>query len=124
MKTYLVRTIETAHVVGIFCAQNSVELFRLVDEQVDPEECEYLEMRVGEGMFFDAQFIEMPVDDEDEAAYELDVDSVNPLDEECGPQMTGPLYTRLNGEDGAVGWHLFTEEDVQEACEAKESELA
>lgn len=118
VKTYLVRTIETAHVVGIFCAQDSVELFRLVDGQVDPEDCEYIELKTGDGMFFDAQFIEMPVGEDEEATdYDVEVDSVNPIDETCGPQMTDSLFDRMNGEDGAAGWQLFTEDDVQKACE-------
>lgn len=122
-RTYLVRAIESQRIVGIFCARGSAELFRLVDEQVDPEECEYFEMRAGEGMFFDAQFVELPLacDDEDanaaepdaaEPLYELDVDAV---DEEalCGPQMTSYLLERLNDDGALLGWQLFTEHDVQ-----------
>ncbi len=118
MKTYLVRTVETAHVVGIFCAQTSVELFRLVDEQVDPEDCEYLELKSGEGMFFEGQFLDVPLDEEDEdGEFDVDVDSINPLDEAYGVQMTSNLYERMNGEEGVTDWHLFTDDDIQKACE-------
>jgi hypothetical protein len=121
-RTYLVRAIETQRIVGIFCARDSRELFRLVDEQVDPEECEYFELDAREGMFFDAQFIEVPLaeDDEDptdaqaEPLYELDVESVQ-ADERFGAQMTSELAERMNSEAGVAEWRLFEDADIQGA---------
>lgn len=120
--TYLVRVIETQRIVGIFCARDSRELFRLVDEQVDPEECEYFALREREGMFFDAQFVEVPLtqDDEDPAAepdeplYELDVESMQ-ADEWRGAQMTSELTERMNSEAGVTEWRLFDDADIQGA---------
>jgi hypothetical protein len=50
--TFLVRNAATRQIVGLFCARRSNELFSLLDEQVDPFECEYLELVSGEGLFF------------------------------------------------------------------------
>jgi hypothetical protein len=50
-KTFLVRNANTCHMVGLFCARHSNELFCLIDEQSDPFDCEYLELNAGEGLF-------------------------------------------------------------------------
>jgi hypothetical protein len=49
--TFLVRNAASRQIVGLFCARRSNELFSLLDERVDPFECEYLELVSGEGLF-------------------------------------------------------------------------
>lgn len=123
---YLVRFVETQRVVGVFCARDSRELFRLLDEQVDPEECEYLALAAGDGAFFDAQFVERAVlveDDEEivnvvfepaEPLYEVDLESVPP-EQAHEVQMTSRLAERVNGRAALTEWQLFDDNDVQQA---------
>lgn len=51
--TFLVREARTRRLIGMFCARRSNDLFVLLDEQTDPFECEYLELRAGEGLFIE-----------------------------------------------------------------------
>lgn len=117
-KTYLVREIETYRIVGIFCAVDSRQLFELIDEQQNPEGCEYLELQAGHGVFFDAvlaeQFDEGDVESGGSSGLSgaeptLDIETVH--DEDYPPELTDALRDEVNRTRD--GWLLFTDEDIQ-----------
>ncbi|KZD20349.1 hypothetical protein A4A58_19100 [Tardiphaga robiniae] len=68
MPTYLVRIIETRDLVGVFSADNIVQLIDIVDECTEPDECEYTRMGPG-GIMWASPAIPIPIaipeDDDD-----------------------------------------------------------
>lgn len=69
MPTYLVRTIDDHDLVGIFVAPNILALALLVDECVDPGDCEYQRMKPG-GIMWTSPAVVVPlVFDEDDEDY-------------------------------------------------------
>jgi hypothetical protein len=68
MPTYLVRIIETHDLVGIFSADNIVQLADIVDECTEPDDCEYARLSVAGGIMWTSPAIPIPIpptDDED-----------------------------------------------------------
>jgi hypothetical protein len=64
-RAYLVRTIEDHDLVGIFVAENRLQLEMIVDECVDADACEYAPMSSG-AMFWTSPAIEIPPPQGDE----------------------------------------------------------
>ncbi|WP_441242505.1 hypothetical protein [Tardiphaga sp. 768_D3_N2_1] len=60
MPTYLVRIIETHDLVGVFSADNIVQLIDIVDECTEPDECEYTRMGPG-GIMWGSPAIPIPI---------------------------------------------------------------
>ena len=60
MATYLVRTIDDHDLVGIFAASNFEELIVLVDECLDPANCEYQWMKSG-GIMWEGPAVPIPI---------------------------------------------------------------
>lgn len=67
MPAYLVRTIEEHDLVGVFYAPNTYSLAFMIDEVLDPDDCEYLLIGPG-GVVWSSPAVEIPVppDDEDD----------------------------------------------------------
>jgi len=68
MPAYLVRTIDKHDLVGVFYAPNVYSLAFMIDEVLDPDDCEYLLIGPG-GVVWSSPAVEIPVppndDDED-----------------------------------------------------------
>lgn len=71
MPAYLVRTIDEHDLVGVFYASNVVDLAFMIDEVLDPSDCEYLLIGSG-GTVWSDRAVEIPppprYDDEDPSA--------------------------------------------------------
>lgn len=66
MPAYLVRTIDKHDLVGVFYAPNFYSLAFMIDEVLDPDDCEYLLIGAG-GIVWSSPAVEIPVpDDQDD----------------------------------------------------------
>ncbi|WNV08900.1 hypothetical protein [Tardiphaga sp. 709] len=68
MPTYLVRIIETRDLVGVFSADNILQLIIIVNECTEPDDCEYARLSVPGGIMWTSPAIPIPIprtDDED-----------------------------------------------------------
>jgi hypothetical protein len=106
MATYIVRTIETLRLVGIFVAKNPTDLYRLVDLEQNPGSCEYLNLQDGEGLFVDARFTGSMHDNGPGERAVLSV-GIEPVDDPDRPCFTRRLETRLCR---GRSWTAFTAE--------------
>lgn len=107
MATYIVRTIDTLRLVGIFVAKTPNALYCLVDNELEPSTCEYLKLQEGEGLHIDAQFTGDMRDDgtgEGEEVLYVDIETVDDPEE---PRFTDRLAERL---DKGRSWTPFTTE--------------
>lgn len=119
MSTYLVRTIDTLRLVGIFVAKNSKALFHLIDDELDPCSCEYLALKDEEGIHLDALFTANMVDDgtgESDVVH-VGIESVSDPEE---PRLTDSLARRL---DKGRSWTAFTTKNFLEAFNIPEASL-
>lgn len=112
MSAFLVRTSDTLRFIGIFVAEDSGALYALVDEQVDPCNCEYLLLRHGEGVFLDGQFAD------DNYALDDDERSLTDAPDACPIQASEHLEERLRRLLPA-DWTPFEDEDFSGAYGVK-----
>jgi len=114
MTTYLVRTIESKRLIGVFAAGTSAQLFQVVDEMLDPFQCEFLHLVAGEGVFVDAQFTETFAEPKSHTI-EVEVVDIELLDTNANDrrevQATAPLASRLLSEED-FGWKEFSKTDA------------
>jgi hypothetical protein len=114
MTTYLVRTIESKRMIGIFSAGDSAQLFFAVDEALDPFRCEYLRLTAGEGVFMDGQFKEHFAEPTPDTV-EVEVDDIElkdaPSEDRRELQASLKLANRLLAEED-FGWREFTRADA------------
>jgi hypothetical protein len=111
MNTYLVRTLESQRLVGMFLAHDAAGLFYVLDELFDPFSCEFLQMLPGDGMFFDAQFSVVTEKTPSGEEYEYVALHDVPEDERDGVCATDALEGRLDAAQD-FGWSEFTDEDA------------
>ena len=57
MKTYLVRTIEDHVLIGVFCEKSKKALIETISPLIEAQDCEYIVLNEGEGLFVEAQFV-------------------------------------------------------------------
>jgi len=69
MPAYLVRTIDEHDLVGVFYAPDTYSLAFMIDEVLDPDDCEYLLIGPG-GIVWSSRAVEIPVppDDNDDGS--------------------------------------------------------
>lgn len=117
MTTYLVRTIDSKRLIGVFAAEDSAQLFYVVDEALDPFRCEYLRLVAGEGVFMDGQFTEHFAETKPDTI-EVEVDDIElkdvPCDDRRELQASLKLANRLLVEED-FGWREFTRVDANNA---------
>jgi len=117
MTTYLVRTTESKRMIGVFAAEDSAQLFYVVDEALDPFRCEYLRLTAGEGVFMDGQFTEHFAEPKPDTL-EVEVDDVElkdaPTEDRRELQASLKLANRLLVEED-FGWREFTRADANSA---------
>lgn len=115
MPAYIVRTIETLRLVGVFVARNPSELFAVVDEVLCAGQCEYFKLNNDEGVFLDGQFTaeaecaESPL--EEGAKLYVHLRAV-PEAEATPPEFSERLAQRL---DRGRSWTAFTDTNFAEA---------
>lgn len=112
MNTYFVRVIENQRVVGIIAAESSVQLFDVVDEDLDPFSCEYFKLEPGEGLFFDGQFTFEP-DEEDRRRRPWVGIEPMPEGKDAGMHFSEALAQGVN--EAKRRWKKFTETDYRQA---------
>lgn len=117
MTTYLVRTIESKRMIGVFAAEDSAQLFFAVDEALDPFRCEFLRLVAGEGVFMDGQFTEQFAEPKPDTV-EVEVVDIElkdaPTEDRREMQASLKLANRLLVEED-FGWREFTRADASTA---------
>lgn len=94
MHAYLVRTKIDRTLVGLFCARSVADLARLIDTVFDARECEYLELRANDGLFIEAQFLNVPGPTPDAPEQEVLVHPDDPLLEAQAPEESAGSIAR------------------------------
>lgn len=64
MPAYLVRTIDDHDLVGFFYADEMDELLIIIDECLDPVDCEYIELPAG-GIYWESPAVPVPLEVKD-----------------------------------------------------------
>ncbi len=98
MAAYLVRTIEEHDLVGVFYAPNTYSLAFMIDEVLDPDDCEYLVIGPG-GIVWSERAVEIPVPSQE--GDEILLRAIpSPGGERASPRAGGCLSTTRAGSDG------------------------
>jgi hypothetical protein len=115
MPAYLVRTIHSLRLVGVFVARDPSQLYEVVDEVLDPSNCEYFKMNNLDGVFLGGQFTAEvegggapTAPGEDLYVYLRPA----PEGEATEPELSENLSARL---DKGRSWNTFTDENFAEA---------
>ena len=99
MKTYLVRTIEDQVLIGVFCEKSKKALIETISPLIEAQDCEYIVLNEGEGLFVEAQFVCVPEDGKHERNTVYLTNDPERMCPEEAPSLMGALSPHESSSD-------------------------